>query len=183
MSYKRIYDMTIHELQHSGVKGMKWGVRKGLTKERTESRVTETANGSKLTLSGDRTPAMGKFLARMSPKIQKEVNNTSSFKLENSSGDKVGEMLLYKESKSALNVVWVDVNSKHQGKGYATAAMKAAVQFAESEKLSKVTLEVPGSSPDARHIYEKLGFKDKGSISEKDDVWGGLTKMELDLKQ
>ena len=44
-----------------------------------------------------------------------------------------------------------------------------------------MTLEVPGNSPDARHIYEKIGFVAGEQISDEDDIWGGLTKMRLDL--
>jgi ribosomal protein S18 acetylase RimI-like enzyme len=48
-----------------------------------------------------------------------------------------------------------------------------------------VTLEVPGNSPDARHIYTKLGFKVVKEATAKeiknDPVWGGLTDMKLDL--
>ena len=44
-----------------------------------------------------------------------------------------------------------------------------------------MTLEVPGNSPDARHIYEKLGFVAQEQISGDDDIWGGLTSMKLDL--
>lgn len=46
----------------------------------------------------------------------------------------------------------------------------------------QVTLEVPGVSPNARHIYEKLGFKSTGEvIGDDDDICGGLTKMRLEL--
>nr|DAM54618.1 MAG TPA: N-acetyltransferase-like protein [Caudoviricetes sp.] len=48
--------------------------------------------------------------------------------------------------------------------------------------VSKVTLEVPGISPDARHIYEKIGFKKNKRISDEDDVWGGLTSMTYKYK-
>jgi XTP/dITP diphosphohydrolase len=35
----------------------------------------------------------------------------------------------------------------------------------------------------ARHIYEKLGFKEVSdkTIFDEDDMWGGLTSMRLDL--
>ena len=48
----------------------------------------------------------------------------------------------------------------------------------------KLTLEVPGNSPDARHIYEKNGFKvthEATKAESEDDVWGGLTNMEYDI--
>ena len=39
-----------------------------------------------------------------------------------------------------------------------------------------------GISPDARHIYEKIGFKKNKRISDEDDVWGGLTSMTYKYK-
>ena len=47
--------------------------------------------------------------------------------------------------------------------------------------MEQVTLEVPGTSPNARHIYEKLVFEAVEVISDEDDAWGGLTRMKLKL--
>jgi ribosomal protein S18 acetylase RimI-like enzyme len=92
-------------------------------------------------------------------------------------------MDVYKESPDSLNIVWVGVSEKHEGHGYGTAAMKGAIQYAKQTGCRQVTLEVPGNSPNARHIYEKLGFKDTGeTLGDTDDIWGGLTKMRLDLE-
>ena len=92
-------------------------------------------------------------------------------------------MQLYRENPKSINVVWVSVDSKHEGNGYATTVMKAVVDHAKKQNLDTVTLEVPGISPNARHIYESIGFKAKGKISDDDDSWGGLTAMELNLKE
>jgi N-acetylglutamate synthase-like GNAT family acetyltransferase/2'-5' RNA ligase len=177
-------------LSHHGVKGMKWGVHKKSPdskpqiKQRTESLGdVKTSSGKVLTISGDKTPALAKFIARMSPAFRKKVEDSQNFTLKNSKGETVGEMSLKKESPTSMNVVWVGVNEDQRGKGYASAAMKAAVANAKKQGLSTVTLEVPGKSPDARHIYEKMGFKEDPSKSEPwDPVWGGLTAMELNLK-
>jgi hypothetical protein len=56
--------------------------------------------------------------------------------------------------------------------------MKAARDFGKQQNFEKMTLEVPGNSPDARHIYEKLGFKVTKEADDTDDFWGGLTEME-----
>lgn len=175
-------------LAHFGVKGMKWGVRKDdtarpVTKSRTEPITVKLKSGETLTLDGTRTPLMAKFLAKLSPSIRERVNNSYSFKIKDPEGKPIGEMSLFKESPTSLNVVWVGVDDAHRGKGFATAAMKAAIDQARSMKLDTVTLEVPGHSPDARHIYERLGFKETKTVTEADDdyVWGGLTAMTLDL--
>jgi hypothetical protein len=54
--------------------------------------------------------------------------------------------------------------------------MKAIIDGAKRMGYKKLTLEVPGSSPNARHIYEKLGFV--VVKEEKDEFWDGLTYME-----
>lgn len=218
-------------LNHFGVKGMKWGVRKkretkGRSKsskkagpytytdtdgntwttsspmtrakemerrakydkdKKSESKSTETKprtittkHGTEISFSKDKTPALAKLIAKMSPKVRTLLENSENMTIKGPDGKTVGEMQLYKEGKDSLNVVWVGVRNKERGKGYASAAMQGAVQFAKENNMKQVTLEVPGNSPDALHIYEKMGFKKGKSISD-DDVWGGLTEMKLDL--
>lgn len=59
--------------------------------------------------------------------------------------------------------------------------MNTVVDMAEKQGIKVISLEVPGDSKDARHIYEKIGFKEVKRVSDEDDVWGGLTKMKLSL--
>ena len=167
-------------IEHYGVKGMKWGVRKKVETTNTD-RVITTKNGSTLRLTKDKTPALAKLISKMSPKVRELLENSENMTIKDSKGKTVGEMQLYKEREDSLNVVWVGVRNKERGKGYASAAMKAAVQFAKDNNMKQVTLEVPGDSPDALHIYEKMGFKKGEQISDDDDAWGGLTSMTLTL--
>lgn len=175
-------------LAHYGVPGMRWGKRNGKdrtiaeqVKRQTDSHTTTMKNGEKLILSGDRTPPLARALAKLSPRMRQKLNDSHSFTLKTSKGDSVGEMFLHKKAADELNVVWVEVSDEHRGKGYATAAMRSAIDVAKKQNLKKITLEVPGHSPDARHIYEKLGFKAGKQLSGSNDIWGGLTKMELQL--
>ena len=74
--------------------------------------------------------------------------------------------------------MWIGVNRKSRGQGVAQACFKGVSDFAKAEGFKRMTLEVPGISPDARHIYEKFGFKEVGKTDGADDFWGGLTIME-----
>lgn len=190
-----------NELYHYGVKGMRWGVRRfqdkngrltnagknryrevdEIVKERDNLKIkSKTKSGSDVTLDHNHTPAFSKFLAKHNKKVRETLKNSKSFKIK--AEDKtIGEMDLYKESKDSINVVWVSIDESQRGKGYATAVMNAAIKYAKQTGCKQVTLEVPGNSPDARHIYEKLGFKDVGKVSNEGDVWDGLTSMRLDL--
>lgn len=124
-----------------------------------------------------------KFLQRHVKSVAKEISKTANFQIEGPDGKKIGDLNLYKEAEDSINVVWVGINQKERGKGYATAVMKTAINIARDTGCSRVTLEVPGNSPDAKHVYEKLGFKEVASPDiDPDDVWGGLTNMELRLE-
>lgn len=174
-------------LEHYGVKGMRWGKRSSdsapreKAKKFTETRSVKLKNGQSLELSGQKTPLPARLIAAISPKFAKKLNESHNFKLKSQDGKTVGEMFIYKKKPDEMNVVWVEVDEKQRGQGYATAAMQGAVEMARQQGLKKITLEVPGDSPDARHVYEKLGFKAGKQISSSNDMWGGLTEMQKDL--
>lgn len=149
------------ELEHHGVKGQKWGVR-------TKSRVTLTER-----------PETGiiKVRKKLSKKFRKEAAKNHMYDIRTPDGKRVGDLNVYDESTKSMNVIWLGINGEHRGKGYGTDAMQQAIDIAKKKKMSQVTLEVPGGSPDAHHIYKKLGFKDGKKISS-DDIWGGLTSMK-----
>lgn len=200
MSNYILYD---GELYHHGIKGQRWGVRRyqnsdgsltaagkkryavdEIVRERDALKInSKTSKGTEVMLDHNHTPAFTKFLTRHNEKVRDLLTNSKSFKIT-ANGEIVGEMDLYKESPDSLNVVWVGVSKKHEGRGYGTAAMKGAIQYAKQTGCKHVTLEVPAISPNARHIYENLGFKPTGEIlGDSDDAWGGLTKMRLDLDE
>lgn len=118
------------------------------------------------------------MIAKHSPKIRANLENSKNCVIRDKNGNRVGDLQIYKESEDSLNVVWVGVDDAYRGRGYATAVMNGVTNFAKQNGLKQITLEVPGNSPDARHIYEKEGFITGRQISDDNDVWGGLTEMK-----
>lgn len=175
--------MTDDQLKHAGVKGMKWGVRKD---ESPSGVVFSKAlkDGGSLSVTKNPPSSISRFLSAINPAYRESSAKHHNFTLRDKDGKKVGDASFHQDSADSLNLEWVGVKSAHRGKGYASAALKGVVDFAESKGLKKLTLEVPGNSPDALHIYEKLGFKktDSSDLVSDDAFWGGLTRMELNVK-
>lgn len=176
------------DFYHHGILGQKWGVRR--TPEQLGHRIkykdktsVKTKSGKTISLTKIPDSKFIKFLERHVKSVAEEISKTANFQIKSSDGKKIGDLTLYKEAEDSINIVWLGINQKERGKGYATAVMKTAIDIAKDTGCSKVTLEVPGNSPDARHVYEKLGFKEVSSPDiDPDDIWGGLTNMELRLK-
>ena len=191
-------DISTEELElfHYGVKGMKWGVRKdgkssGRKARYNELRNKELAtlevtakNGKKVQVTQDRNSKFVDFVSSLSKKGTESAYDRAAFTFE-ADGKKVGEASFDKVSSDEINLVWLGINKNERGQGYASAVFDAAVQYGKSEGVDRLTLEVPGNAPDARHIYAKQGFNVTKEPTPKeiknDPIWGGLTHMELDL--
>lgn len=174
-------------LQHFGVKGMKWGVRKQKNEGQKLGKLVlehEFKTGDKLSIYQSPPGFIPRTLSRISPSYKKSVDNYPQFSFRDKSGTKVGTGAFVRESKNSLYLDWIGVKTKHRGKGYATAAMKGVIKYAQNENITKLKLDVPGNALDAQHIYEKLGFK----RNNKNDVVEGnpaasLYGMEMDVPQ
>lgn len=124
---------------------------------------------------------IAKGLARVSPKIAKAQKNFYSYDIRDDKNNKVGYAELERQKNGkVLYGNWINVDKKHRGKGHAQRAMDMLIREGKKDKYERFDLEVPGDSKDARHIYEKYGFKAGKKISD-DDIWGGLTKMSRPL--
>ena len=168
------------ELYHYGVPGMKWGVRKS---QPSTAKKILTKTGESVDLHRDKESTFAKFLGSINSKIKAEQSKYEGYTIKSKSGKKVGNLDLYRESKDSMNIVWLGVNNKQMGNGYAQSALKIAMSHAKDSGCKQVTLEVPTTSPNAKHIYEKYGFKETGEkmLGDENYVWGGLTKMALHL--
>jgi len=95
------------------------------------------------------------------------------------SGKSVGYIMINEDSKEEINFVMLHINPEFRGNHYATETLKSLLRWSKKLGYKTVTLEVPGSSPDARHIYEKLGFV--AVKDEESNLWDGLTYMKKNL--
>lgn len=175
MDYRFVNSDTY--LAHHGVKGMKWGVRKQL---KPADFIARSKNGDLIEMRRDGQGLLARGLRKISPKLAREQDKTHIYNAY-VNGKKVADLTLYKESANSVNVVWLGVKSNQRGKGYAQAILESSAGRVKAAGFKQMTLEVPGNSPDARHIYEKQGFVAGKRISSTDDVWGGLTEMKKKL--
>lgn len=161
------------ELYHHGIKGMRWGVRR-----------YENPDGT-LTYKGKKKYKSVHLLDTRSGKqihlLEKPKDRFNEIEIKGYvDGKKISNITLEKKGKT-LYGNWLDVRKSERGKGYASAIMKYLVKFGKDNGYKRFTLEVPGSSPDAMHIYEKNGFKAIKKVTDSNDVWGGLTYMTRKL--
>jgi len=175
------------ELYHHGIKGQKWEIRRfqngdGSLTPAGKKRYSEAVSvNDDLYLLKNKKGAIASFLSKRNEKIREETDKTRDYDIYTKSGKKIGNIELYSESDISTNIVWLGVDKRERGKKYAQSIMDWVIKNETKNGRKQLTLEVPGSSPDARHIYEKKGFVAGKQISDEDDIWGGLTKMERKL--
>ena len=89
----------------------------------------------------------------------------------------VGFLLLEEDMEDERLDLWrIMLAPEHEGKGYGTAAVKLMIQYAkDSGRYKSIGLLCGPENHNARHIYDKLGFRPTGEICYGD------VEMRLDL--
>lgn len=92
----------------------------------------------------------------------------------------IGGIIFNLDAPGVIDLSEVIIKHDYQGNHYATKIITWFINYFRNHGFKKITLDAAEGSPNAVHIYEKLGFR-KVKVVSKDDIWGGLTNMELIL--
>ena len=67
---------------------------------------------------------------------------------------------LFTEQKpNQLHLEVMAVAEKQRGKGIGTKLLQSTIDFARLRKIPQIKLEVVNTNPEARKLYERIGFK------------------------
>lgn len=109
--------------------------------------------------------------------LYRKANDVYPFAIYNDD-EPVGFMMLDEDLEERSLIIWrIMFPEEHQNKGYGTEAIRQIIQMAaKSGKYDFMILDYTPGNETAKHVYEKLGFKPTGEISNNEIV------MRLNLK-
>ena len=84
------------------------------------------------------------------------------------SGERVGELCFMGLSPDGITEIGYGLLPKHQGKGYATEAVTAAVEWAlQQEGVTSVEAETDADNAASQRVLEKAGFVPTGTDGDE----------------
>lgn len=97
--------------------------------------------------------------------LYRENNDVYPFAIYNDE-EPVGFMMLDEDLEERCLVIWrLMLPEEHTGKGYGTDAIELVIRLAkESGKYDFMILDCVPDNTRAKHVYEKVGFRDTGEI-------------------
>lgn len=150
----------VDQLNHYGVPGMKWGVRK--EKKRVVSSKTPKEliysktlkNGGKLKVYKKSYEEESLFLRSLVSK--EEYSDLHSFTLTDKYDRKVGDASFIKpKDKNVLELEWIGIKRKDRRNGYARAALTGVIKYASDNGIEELNLT---ATKMGAPLYESLGF-------------------------
>lgn len=103
--------------------------------------------------------------------LYRDANDVYPFAIYNDD-EAVGFMMLDEDLEERYLVIWrIMFPEEHQNKGYGTQAIEKIVQMAKkSGKYDYMIIDYVLENTIAGHVYEKVGFKPTGEISNGEIV-------------